>query len=305
MIASDMRHISVSKRAPIDCGIARISRLTLLALISFSFEFSRGMIGSSYASMSGSTSIIFIFSTIASAFTLLPAKYGRGISPNRISVTSLKSRDLSDVKMMPFSDIPQPYMQNLRNFASAGNIIKAEAILEQMKMIDLEPNLETYELLINTWINSKESDIYTVIYEVSRYFSIILSHGYRPSDEVLVKFIDYARIHRKPQAAIKLVEALEKLDILGSIDVYNAYLHLWSQISQARALNQTSMIYASIIRANLSPKPMTYELLLTSWCQNRDDTAQTAKPYNDRLVAGGRDTTSAAWNPSLVSSQQS
>lgn len=120
------------------------------------------------------------------------------MNPIKDSINSLTEIDMQNI----YSSVSL-----LQECSKNGNPQEAERIFQRMTQNDVDVNKETYELLILSWINSKEM-LSIISEEALVLFNQLLKAGYSPSKHITVAVIRLQGQLNRPQEADKLFDYL-------------------------------------------------------------------------------------------------
>lgn len=147
---------------------------------------------------------------------LSEAYRARGPLPNRhLFRHQSLNEPIIGVRLVQFNTL-------FRGFASTGDVVQAEALLRKMRIEDLEPDRDTYESLIDAWLNkdvkdrlvvssdddgNKDKDIdmedCNAVEEAEMIFNQLLDAGFSPTRRICGRLIHaFGDNHRPEQAEI-------------------------------------------------------------------------------------------------------
>lgn len=157
----------------------------------------------------------------------------------------------------------------LQECAISGDPVKAESILEQMRVEEVALSGETYELLIRAWINSNNIDPLIVASEVDILLDSVLDSGIAIQGGLLTDILTFFGEMKLPIMAEKISFKLLSSEI-GAVEHVNLALQAWGLSDSEEAARRSESLVAMFVERGHSLNEESYELLLDLWIASAD-----------------------------------
>ena len=169
------------------------------------------------------------------------------------------------------------YNSLLFECVNSGNTQEANEIYTQMVLSDTQPNLQSYEYLIQIWLNSNET---SSIYEAELAFNQLLKAGFMPSKSLITKLMKAFGDIQVPEKVEQIFDRVSLYEIYCDVDIYNTVMEAWGYSNRTNSFNMVEEIYERMSYADVAPNSKTYDILIKSCSKMHERVDCAEKSYS-------------------------
>ncbi len=169
------------------------------------------------------------------------------------------------------------YNSLLFECVNSGNTQEANEIYRRMILSDTQPNLQSYEYLIQIWLNSNET---SSIYEAELTFNQLLKAGFIPPKSLIIKLMKAFGDIQVPEKVEQIFDRVSLYEIYCDVDIYNTVMEAWEYSNKSNSFNMVEEIYQRMSYADVTPNAKTYDILIKSCSTTHERVDCAEKSYN-------------------------